>query len=85
MYPILQAANATPLHVQSQRRETLVVAGAGRLVCEAGEVWLTESGSRQDNILQAGDQWPLHPGIEVALSTLDGARLSVCAMAGGRA
>lgn len=84
MFPILQAANTTPLHVQLQRRETLVVAGSGRLVCEAGEVWLTESGSPEDSILQAGDQWPLRPGIEVALSTLAGARLSVCATTGGR-
>lgn len=85
MYPILQAATATPLHVQLQRRETLVVTGTGRLVCEAGEVWLTESGSPEDSILQTGDQWPLRPGIDVALSTLAGARLCVCATAGGRA
>ena len=85
MSQILQATNATPLHLQLQRRETLVVAGAGRLVCEAGEVWLTESGSPEDSILQAGDQWPLRPGIDVALSSLAGARLSVCATAGGRA
>ncbi|WP_265947185.1 DUF2917 domain-containing protein [Dechloromonas sp. A34] len=85
MFPILQAANTTPLYVQLQRRETLVVTGTGRLVCEAGEVWLTESGSPEDSILQAGDQWPLRPGIEVALSTLAGARLCFCTTAGSRA
>jgi hypothetical protein len=85
MGPILQAVNAVPLHISLRRRETLLVRGSGRLRCEAGEVWLTESGSSGDNILVAGDGWPLRPGIEVVLSTLAGARLSVCSRPGAAA
>lgn len=77
MLPILQAVNAVPLHISLRRRETLLVRGRGRVCCEAGEVWLTESGSTRDNILAAGEGWPLRPGVEVVLSTPAGARLSI--------
>jgi len=77
MLPILQAVNETPLHVLLRRRETLVVQGCGELCCEDGEVWLTEAGSNRDCILSPGDCWPLQQGLEVALSSLAGARLSL--------
>lgn len=77
MRPILQAVNDAPLRVSLQRRETLRVCGSGQLCCEAGEVWLTESGSTGDSILVAGEGWPLRSGVEVVLSTPAGARLSV--------
>ncbi|HEX6735389.1 MAG TPA: DUF2917 domain-containing protein [Azonexus sp.] len=77
MAPILQAVNALPLHVALHRREILLVRGSGRLHCEAGAVWLTESGSTDDAILAAGDDWPLRPGIDVVLSASAGARLSI--------
>ena len=77
MSPILQAVNETPLHLLLQRRETVVVQGSGQLYCEEGEVWLTEAGSDRDCILNAGDRWPLQQGLEVALSSLAGARLSI--------
>lgn len=78
MSPILQVVNETPLHVLLRRRETLLVQGCGELCCEDGEVWLTEAGSNRDCILSPGDRWPLQQGLEVALSSLAGARLSLC-------
>lgn len=77
MSPILQAVNETPLHLLLQRRETLVVQGCGQLVCEEGEVWLTEAGSARDCILNPGDRWSLQNRLDVALSSLAGARLSI--------
>jgi len=77
MSPILQAVNETPLHLLLQCRETLVVQGSGQLYCEEGEVWLTEAGSDRDCILNPGDRWPLQSGLDVALSSLAGARLSL--------
>jgi hypothetical protein len=85
MVPILQAVNAVPLHISLRRRETLLVRGSGRVCCEAGEVWLTESGCTADNILVSGDGWTLRAGVEVVLSTLTGARLSVCGTPGAAA
>ena len=85
MLPILQAVNAVPLHISLRRRETLLVRGSGRVCCEAGEVWLTESGSTGDRILVAGEGRPLRPGVEVVLSTPAGARLSVCSRPGAAA
>jgi hypothetical protein len=81
MSPILQAVNETSLHLLLQGRETLVVQGAGELCCEEGEVWLTEAGSDRDCILSPGDRWPLQSGLDVALSSLAGARLSLGAAA----
>lgn len=77
MSPILQAVNETSLHLLLRRRETLVVQGCGELYCEDGEVWLTETGSGRDSILHAGERWPLCPGVDVALSSLGDARLSL--------
>ncbi len=77
MSPILQAVNASPLHVLLQRRHTLVVRGSGRLRCEAGTVWLTESGRAADAVLAAGEEWRLRPPAEGVLSTPAGARLSI--------
>jgi len=77
MRPILQAISDIPLQFSLQRRETLLLRGSGRLHCEAGEVWLTESDSSTDAILVAGDEWPLRPGFDVVLSAPGGARVSV--------
>jgi hypothetical protein len=85
MRPILQAVNDVPLRVSLQCCETLRVRGSGQLRCESGEVWLTESGSTGDNILVAGEDWLLRPGVEIVLSTLAGARLSVCSRPGATA
>lgn len=85
MLPILQVVNTVPLHIVLRQRETVLLRGSGRLCCEAGEVWLTESGSRGDAILAAGDAWPLRPGVEVVLSTAAGACLSIAGRAGAAA
>lgn len=82
MAAILQVVDALPLHLTLHRREILLLLGSGRLHCDAGELWLTESGSTADAILAAGDDWPLRPGIEVVLSAPAGARLSVAGRAG---
>lgn len=78
MPPILQAVDDMPLHVSLRQREVLRLRGSGRLHCEAGEVWLTESGSAGDTILGAGQEWSLRAGSEVVLSSLAGARLCIC-------
>jgi len=83
MSPILQAMNETPLHLLLRQRETLLIEGCGQLCCEEGVVWLTETGSDRDSILGPGDRWPLHKGQDVALSSLAGARLSVCGALAG--
>ena len=77
MSPILQAVNETALHVQLQRRETLLVKGYGSLRCDVGEVWLTETGNCRDNILRCGDRWRLQSGVTVALSSVAGACLTL--------
>jgi hypothetical protein len=77
MSPILQAVNGSALRVQLRRGETLLVKGCGSLRCDTGEVWLTEAGNCRDNILQRGDQWRLQRGIDVALSSVAGASLTL--------
>ena len=85
MSPILQAVNETSLHLLLRRHETLVVEGRGELCCEDGVVWLTEADNNRDCILSPGDRWPLRHGLNVALSSLAGARLSVCGVLAGMA
>lgn len=83
MQAILQAVNDMPLRVCLERSATLMVRGSGELRCETGEIWLTESGSRRDSILAAGQHWRLRPGVDVVLSTAGGARLSIGGVQGG--
>ena len=62
MKPIMQASRPDPagwLHLELARREMLVLADAQgqTLVCQAGELWLTEEGGGEDHILRAGDSY----------------------------
>jgi len=79
MLPIPQALDNRPLHLRLQRRETLSVRGSGRLFCEAGQIWLTEAGSREDCVLRTGESWPLRAGVALTLSSVGGAELSLYA------
>nr|MBL8411841.1 DUF2917 domain-containing protein [Dechloromonas sp.] len=79
MFPIPQALADHPLHLRLQRRETLSVRGSGRLFCEAGQIWLTEAGSREDCVLCMGESWPLRAGVVLTLSSVGGAELSLYA------
>lgn len=79
MFPIPQALDDRPLHLRLQRRETLSVRGSGHLICEAGQIWLTEAGNREDCVLLSGESWPLRAGVVVTLSSVGGAELSLYA------
>ena len=58
------------------RRELLALCEPGRqtIACEAGELWITFDGSREDAILRAGDSLEISDGRGVVVSALRPAR-----------
>lgn len=61
------------------RRELLAFCepGAQVIACEAGELWITFDGSRQDAILGAGESLDISDGRGVVVSALRAARFAL--------